>query len=113
MERQNRKRKLISLFTAAIMIVATLISSIGVFAAEEENVTEITQVEIIKMPDKLEYMSGELVDLSGATIELTFSDGKTEEIDITKKSNLFMQVMEAADTILMINTLYPVNGKMA
>ncbi len=36
MERQNRKRKLISLFTAAIMIVATLLSSIGVFAAEEE-----------------------------------------------------------------------------
>ncbi len=41
------------------------------------------------MPDKLEYMSGELVDLSGATIELTFSDGKTEEIDITKEQLIY------------------------
>lgn len=93
MKRQNRKRKLISLFTAAMMIVATLLSSVSVFAAEEDQPPKAEKIEVMKMPDKLEYMSGEVVDLTGATIKVTFDNKTTQEIIVTKENRFNLGIL--------------------
>lgn len=45
---------------------------------------EVNDVQLIKKPTKTEYMVGEVLDLRGAVIRLTFSDGSFEDIEITE-----------------------------
>lgn len=49
---------------------------------------EVTDVELVGKPAKTEYMVGEVLDLRGAVIRLTFSDGSFEDIEITELPNI-------------------------
>ncbi|MBR5872639.1 MAG: bacterial Ig-like domain-containing protein, partial [Oscillospiraceae bacterium] len=46
----------------------------------EVKASEVTGIEIIKKPKKLEYTVGETLDTTGLTIKVTRADGSTEEL---------------------------------
>lgn len=47
----------------------------------------IKSVQVIKQPKKTQYFAGELFDLSGAVIKVTYTDGKSEEVTIEQNLN--------------------------
>ena len=46
---------------------------------------EATKIELVTLPDKVEYIRGQKLDPDGARIKVTYNDGDTKLIDVTEK----------------------------
>ena len=46
---------------------------------------EATKIELVTLPDKVEYIRGQKLDPDGARIKVTYNDGDTKIIDVTEK----------------------------
>src|SRR5699024_1137375 len=46
---------------------------------------EATKIELVTLPNKVEYIRGQKLDPDGARIKVTYNDGDTKIIDVTEK----------------------------
>ena len=46
---------------------------------------EATKIELVSLPNKVEYIRGQKLDPDGARIKVTYNDGDTKLIDVTEK----------------------------
>lgn len=46
---------------------------------------EATKIELVTLPNKVEYIRGQKLDLEGARIKVIYNDGDTKLIDVTEK----------------------------
>lgn len=64
----------------------------------------ITQIEVTKQPDKLQYAEGECFDPTGMVVTATYANGKTR--DITEYVTYPTEALTAEDTTLTISFEY-------
>ena len=57
---------------------------LNLVGSKEEIPSEIQEITIKTGPQKVEYSQGEELDITGGVIKVTYTDGKTEEIQMTE-----------------------------
>ncbi len=77
------------------------------FSAKEFDKNNITKIEVIAPPTKLNYVVGESLNLDGLKVKLTDNQGVTEEIGLTEFDDYKIKTEPAKEIKLTINE----NGK--
>ena len=68
--------------TAVIMIavIMTVLTALSLTACAKQGESELTGIEITKMPDKTDYVAGETFDDTGMVVTATYKDGATKVV---------------------------------
>ena len=68
--------------TAVIMIavIMTVLTALSLTACAKQGESELTGIEITKMPDKTDYVAGETFDDTGMVVTATYKDGTTKVV---------------------------------